>query len=61
MIVDNKLATEADIKALEKEVNDVLKKAIKQSEEDPLPPVSELWEDITDDPVGSSNHYHVFI
>ena len=61
MILDNKLATEKEIKALEKEINDGVKQAIKQSEEDALPPVSELFEDVTDDPVGSGNHYHVFI
>nr|ADD95704.1 hypothetical protein [uncultured organism MedDCM-OCT-S01-C7] len=40
---------------MEREVKRTVEDAIRMAERDELPPVEELWTDITDDAVGTSN------
>ena len=54
MILDNNLMDEAEIKKLEADTKKVVNDAIESAAQDDEPPLSELYTDITDDPVGSS-------
>jgi pyruvate dehydrogenase E1 component alpha subunit len=45
-IVTNRLATEADFKALEREVNDIIDAAVRFAEESPFPDPRELYTDV---------------
>ncbi len=54
MILDNNLMDEAEIKKLEADTKKVVNDAIESAAQDDEPPLSELYNDITDDPVGSS-------
>ena len=57
MILDNNLMDEAEIKKLEADAKKVVDDAIESAAQDDEPPLSELYTDITDDPVGSSIIY----
>jgi pyruvate dehydrogenase E1 component alpha subunit len=45
-LLDQKWATEDDLKALDKEVRDIVADAAEFAQTDPEPDVSELWTDI---------------
>ena len=56
MILDNKLMKEKDITKMEADAKTVVDDAIEAAMADAEPPLSTLWTDITNDPVGSSTH-----
>ncbi len=46
-LIDNKWQTEDDLKAIDKEVRDIVADAAEFAQVDPEPAASELWTDIT--------------
>jgi pyruvate dehydrogenase E1 component alpha subunit len=60
MILDNKLLSEEEVKKLEAEAKKTVDDAAAASMKDDEPPVSELYTDITNDPVGSSTNFSIF-
>jgi len=46
LLIGGKQATEEDLKAIDKEIKEIVNKAAEYSKESPEPPVEELWTDI---------------
>lgn len=51
-MVDNNLATEAELKAIEKKIDEVIEEAVEFAEESPAPSRSQLLENVFADPKG---------
>lgn len=51
-ILDNKLASEAELKVIEKKIDDVVEDAVEFADASPAPPRSQLLENVFADPKG---------
>ncbi|KAA3460563.1 pyruvate dehydrogenase E1 component subunit alpha, mitochondrial-like [Gossypium australe] len=51
-LIDNSLASEADLKAIDKKIDEVVEEAVEFAEESPVPPKSQLHENVFADPKG---------
>uniref|UniRef100_A0A7C8Z2Q9 Pyruvate dehydrogenase E1 component subunit alpha n=1 Tax=Opuntia streptacantha TaxID=393608 RepID=A0A7C8Z2Q9_OPUST len=51
-LTENNLATEADLKAIEKKIDEVVEEAVEFADESPVPPRSQLLENVFADPKG---------
>ncbi|KAF3771456.1 Pyruvate dehydrogenase E1 component subunit alpha-3, partial [Nymphaea thermarum] len=51
-IIENNLATESELKAIEKKIDEVIEDAVEFADQSPLPPRSQLLENVFADPKG---------
>ena len=51
-MIENKLASEQELKTIEKNIDEVLEDAVEFADESPLPPRSQLLENVFADPKG---------
>nr|KJB49643.1 hypothetical protein B456_008G131200 [Gossypium raimondii] len=51
-LIENRLASEADLKAIDKKIDEVVEDAVEFADESPVPPRSQLLENVFADPKG---------
>lgn len=51
-MIENNLATEAELKAIDKKIDEVIEDAVEFADQSPLPPRSQLLENVFADPKG---------
>lgn len=61
MCLENGILDEKTIKSIEKECKQTVDQAIVDAQNDPEPPIAELWTDIVDDSVESCKHFLLWL